>query len=194
MNFIEIIGWCGTILVISSWACKNQSLLRIVNIASSIAFIVYGFLLGTPSVVFLNATMGTVNFAHLVLGKKMDAFLHNNAREVAFAFGLFAIVSFGIISAGTNFNYIEMIGTASSLGLVAAFMLSGERGLRALAILSTMLCLIYSALIGSVPMVCSNIISICVNGFRLVQSLRMPTKREKNAEASAQQKTPYREN
>lgn len=69
---IEIIGILATILILISMSFKTTSIkwsiwMRALNIAGSVVFVVYGFLLPAYSTAILNAALVLVNTYHLVI-------------------------------------------------------------------------------------------------------------------------------
>ena len=69
---IEIIGILATILILISMSFKTTSIkwsiwMRTLNIAGSVVFVVYGFLLPAYSTAILNAALVFVNTYHLVI-------------------------------------------------------------------------------------------------------------------------------
>ena len=69
---IEIIGILATILILISMSFKTTSIkwsiwMRALNIAGSVVFVVYGFLLPAYSTAILNAALVFVNTYHLVI-------------------------------------------------------------------------------------------------------------------------------
>ena len=58
---IELIGIMASVVIVISLFMNGESKLRTLNIVGSIVFIVYGVLIGSVSVVFLNAVSTIVN-------------------------------------------------------------------------------------------------------------------------------------
>ena len=58
---IELIGIMASVVIVISFFMNGESKLRTLNIVGSIVFIVYGVLIGSVSVVFLNAVSTIVN-------------------------------------------------------------------------------------------------------------------------------------
>ncbi len=75
---VELIGIVATLLVLGSMCCKTTSYrgsfwMRVINIAGSVIFVVYGILLPAVSTAILNVALIFVNITHLVFlikGKK----------------------------------------------------------------------------------------------------------------------------
>ena len=69
---IEIIGILATILILVSMSFKTTSIkwslwMRALNIAGSVVFVFYGFLLPAYSTAILNAILVFVNTYHLII-------------------------------------------------------------------------------------------------------------------------------
>ena len=58
---IELIGIMASVVIVISFFMNGESKLRTLNIAGSIVFVIYGVLIGSVSVVFLNAVSIIVN-------------------------------------------------------------------------------------------------------------------------------------
>lgn len=72
MNWVEGIGIVGTVAILVSMCFKTSSfkqtlLLRILNLAGSILFVVYGALLPALSTAILNGALILVNGFHIFL-------------------------------------------------------------------------------------------------------------------------------
>ena len=65
-HFNEAIGIIAALMVSASLCLKYIKGLRIVNLAGSAVFILYGVLLGAPSIILLNAFAVIVNVYHLL--------------------------------------------------------------------------------------------------------------------------------
>ena len=68
---VEIIGICATVLILVGMLFKTQSvkgsiLMRALNIAGSVVFVVYGALVPAISTAILNGALVVVNTWHLV--------------------------------------------------------------------------------------------------------------------------------
>lgn len=63
--WVETIGYTAMVLVAISIMMNNMKLLRILNMAGAIVFIVYGLLIVSWPVVILNAFLALVNFYYL---------------------------------------------------------------------------------------------------------------------------------
>lgn len=65
MTVTEIIGYIGTILVLSSFLMKEMKKLRIGNIIGSSTFIIYGILLQSIPVIITNVFIVLINAYYL---------------------------------------------------------------------------------------------------------------------------------
>jgi hypothetical protein len=65
-NFFEYIGIAGSVLVSASLCMKNIKNLRMVNLAGSLIFLAYGFLIKSPSIMILNSFSTVVNIYYLL--------------------------------------------------------------------------------------------------------------------------------
>jgi hypothetical protein len=61
----EIVGLAASFLVCTSLCMTRIKTLRIINLAGSIVFIVYGALIVSPSIIILNSFSSVVNVIHL---------------------------------------------------------------------------------------------------------------------------------
>lgn len=68
--WLEVFGWIGTAIVLSSMLMTNINKLRIVNITGSVVSAIYAALCNTWPVVFLNAGMSIINVAQLIRVRK----------------------------------------------------------------------------------------------------------------------------
>lgn len=66
MTLTEIIGYIGTILVLSSFLMKEMKKLRIGNIIGSSTFIIYGVLLQSIPVIITNVFIVLINAYYLI--------------------------------------------------------------------------------------------------------------------------------
>ena len=64
--YLEIFGYIGTALIISSMMMKSINKLRILNISGSIISVIYAALSDTWPVVLLNGCLITVNVYQLI--------------------------------------------------------------------------------------------------------------------------------
>lgn len=88
MNYIEFIGIGATLLILVSMCFKTVSfkgslLLRSLNIAGSIVFVVYGALLPAISTAVLNGCLVIVNTVHLILLIKEQKKKEKEQNEVS---------------------------------------------------------------------------------------------------------------
>lgn len=70
MTVTEIIGYIGTILVLSSFLMKEMKKLRIGNIIGSSTFIIYGILLQSIPVIITNVFIVLINAYYLIKENK----------------------------------------------------------------------------------------------------------------------------
>lgn len=166
---IDIFGWTASILLIVSYACKNVTYLRILNMAASICFIVYGVLLNAPSIIILNASLFIVNICHLKFKEKFANFIADNKVKVIVTFCIYAIAMLIIAVTTSDGLLVEVIGTISSIIFVAGFIMSNERDMRIVCSIGTVLNIIYAILVSAVPVIVTNSCSLGVNVFRLSQ-------------------------
>lgn len=73
--WIEIIGYVGMALILSSWLFKNVNIIRAVNIAGSIFSLVYAILVKTWPTAILNIALLIINSVYLIL------FLHKTRKK-----------------------------------------------------------------------------------------------------------------
>lgn len=64
-GWVETIGYVAMVLVGLSIMMNNIKLLRILNMAGAVAFVLYGGLIGSLPVVLLNSFLTLVNFFYL---------------------------------------------------------------------------------------------------------------------------------
>lgn len=65
----EIFGFIADVFIVLSFLFNDVSKIRSFNILGSIIFIVYGCLLGAPSVVILNIIMIAINTYKIIKGE-----------------------------------------------------------------------------------------------------------------------------
>ncbi len=70
MDYIEIIGYVGSVLVAVSLTMKNIYYLRIINLIGAIAFTIYGFLVGALPVLIVNAFITVVDIYYILESKR----------------------------------------------------------------------------------------------------------------------------
>jgi len=56
MEFIEIIGWIATILILISFMFEGMKL-RVINTIGAVVWLYYGYEMGSSSIMFLNGTL-----------------------------------------------------------------------------------------------------------------------------------------
>lgn len=83
---IEIIGILATILILASMSFKTTSIkwsiwMRVLNIAGSAVFVIYGLLLPAYSTAILNALLVLVNTYHLIILLKENRQKIQNAKK-----------------------------------------------------------------------------------------------------------------
>jgi hypothetical protein len=67
LSFTEILGYIGSLVVVSSFFMKDINYLRIVNIIGCLLFIGYGILLNNSiPIIFTNTTIVLVNLYYLI--------------------------------------------------------------------------------------------------------------------------------
>ena len=67
---IEILGYCGTALIVISMMMSSVTKLRIVNMSGSVITTIYAAICGTWPIVLLNVSLFLINLYHLVKDKK----------------------------------------------------------------------------------------------------------------------------
>lgn len=68
-NWIEFIGYLGSLLVAISLSLKSVKNLRTVNFMGALAFVVYGLLIQSYPVVILNSYLCGANIYRLIVDK-----------------------------------------------------------------------------------------------------------------------------
>lgn len=66
MQWIELIGYCGTVLTIIAYAMRTSIRLRIAGILSSVAFLAYGYLTASYPVMLMEVILLPLNVIRLV--------------------------------------------------------------------------------------------------------------------------------
>ena len=56
MEFIEIIGWVATLLILISFMFEGMTL-RVINTIGAVVWLYYGYEMGSSSIMFLNGTL-----------------------------------------------------------------------------------------------------------------------------------------
>ena len=64
--FLEIFGYIGTALIISSMMMKSIRWLRILNLSGAVITVIYSVIIQAWPVVLLNAALTVINFYHLL--------------------------------------------------------------------------------------------------------------------------------
>lgn len=70
MIFIEVIGYIGMLLIVSSFLFKDVKKIRILNIIGAVFSVIYGILTTTGATTCLNLTLIVVNTIKLLSDKK----------------------------------------------------------------------------------------------------------------------------
>lgn len=65
MNFEEI-GTIASIIVLISFLCKSERKIRIINIIGALLFVIYGALIGSFSIWFLNGALILIHLYNLL--------------------------------------------------------------------------------------------------------------------------------
>jgi hypothetical protein len=74
LNFTEVVGYIGSLLVVVSFLMKDIQKLRIGSIIGSATFIVYGVLIDfSIPIIFTNACILLINLYHLVKSNSKKA-------------------------------------------------------------------------------------------------------------------------
>lgn len=66
MNNFEIIGTIASTIVLISFLCKSERKIRTINIVGCILFVIYGILIGSFSVWFLNGALILIHVYKLI--------------------------------------------------------------------------------------------------------------------------------
>lgn len=66
MNWVELIGICGTLFVLLSFLMKKVNKIRIVNIIGAILFVIYGLLINAFSTWLLNSILIIIHIIYLI--------------------------------------------------------------------------------------------------------------------------------
>jgi len=74
MDYVEIIGYVGSVLVAVSLTMKNIYYLRIINLIGALAFSIYGFFVGAIPVLVVNAFIAVVDLYYIMESKKKKDF------------------------------------------------------------------------------------------------------------------------
>ena len=70
MNY-EIIGTFASVVVLISFLMTGEGKIRVVNIIGALIFVVYGILIHSFSVAFLNSALVIIHCVKLIKGKRM---------------------------------------------------------------------------------------------------------------------------
>ena len=60
MNYLEIVGWVATFVVIGSFLINDMLKLRSVNLVGATLWLVYGVIAGSLSIMFLNVVVMSI--------------------------------------------------------------------------------------------------------------------------------------
>ena len=70
LNWIEIIGYCGSGLVVISLMMKSIKKLRWINLFGATIFVIYGFFIESNPVIVLNMFIVIADVYHIIVLKK----------------------------------------------------------------------------------------------------------------------------
>lgn len=166
----QIFGWAASICAVISYTFKNTRNIRIVNCVAAAFFIAYGFLLGAPAVIVMNATLAAVHIAYLVSHGKFGDIVRNHPKMLAVIFIVYAISCIAWVCVSTNMNMTEIVGIISSVGFVGGFMLPKERPMRCVCSAALIINIAYAFMLASPQIAITNSVSLVVNIIRLVQA------------------------
>lgn len=62
---VEVLGIVASLFIIAAFSCKNVALIRVLDGVGAVLYIVYGALIGSISVMFLNAVLVAVQLFRL---------------------------------------------------------------------------------------------------------------------------------
>ena len=60
MNYLEIVGWVATFVVIGSFLINDMLKLRSVNLVGATLWLLYGVIAGSLSIMFLNVVVMSI--------------------------------------------------------------------------------------------------------------------------------------
>lgn len=69
MEFIEIVGWVATAIILISFLFDGIKL-RIINCIGAVLWLYYGYKLGSSSILFLNAVLIGIHLIKIIKPKK----------------------------------------------------------------------------------------------------------------------------
>jgi hypothetical protein len=69
-NFMEIMAYIGSLIILISFCTKNVSLLRVLNNVGCVIFLFYAFYHGRLPLIILNSMVIAVNIYHIWSDKK----------------------------------------------------------------------------------------------------------------------------
>ena len=81
MEIAEVIGYAASGLVLTGCAMRTMIPLRLLNIASNIAFIAYGFVAGLPPILLLHATLLPLNIYRVAESRRLARKMHSAGRD-----------------------------------------------------------------------------------------------------------------
>ena len=83
MFWIEVVGYIGTALVVTSLSMKSIVRLRILNASGGLLFVIYAAIINSVPVMALNLTTATLNIFHLIsMRRKKDRFEILEAKSI----------------------------------------------------------------------------------------------------------------
>lgn len=168
----QIFGWAASICAVISYTFKNTRNIRIVNCVAAAFFIAYGFLLGAPAVIVMNATLAAVHIAYLTSHDKFGDIIKTHLKMLTAIFIVYAISCISWVCISTNMNMTEIVGIISSVGFVGGFMLPKERPMRCVCSAALIVNIVYAFMLASPQIAITNSVSLIVNIVRLVQGIR----------------------
>lgn len=80
MLLTEACGWLAAVLVFMTFWSTTMSRLRAVAMASNVAFIAYGVMLGAPSIIALHGMLLPLNFWKLLRMRRLAALVSRASR------------------------------------------------------------------------------------------------------------------
>jgi len=69
-NFMEIMAYIGSLIILISFCTKNVNLLRVLNNVGCVIFLFYAFYHGRMPLIILNSMVIVVNMYHIWSDKK----------------------------------------------------------------------------------------------------------------------------
>jgi len=81
MEIAEMIGYAASGFVLAGCAMRTMIPLRLLNIASNIAFIAYGIFAGLPPILLLHATLLPLNIYRIAESHRIMRTMRNAGRD-----------------------------------------------------------------------------------------------------------------